>query len=138
MVTVCPEGQVLFTCERVERVSDSILYWDISVPHLAESRERFVPSPGVILSPEFKIGFTEFNITRTSESPLISQLLITNVSTEINGSSIHCSEDGNETNSAPMITINVKYKGIYHNNTALLWLLYACTNYYHTYRRYFA
>ena len=108
MVSVCPGGQVLLTCERM---SGSILFWNVSVPHLAITRERFVLSEGVLLSPEFRIGFTEFNITRTSESPLISQLLINNVTTEINGSTIYCSEDGIETN-APRIAVNVKYKGI--------------------------
>ena len=93
VVSVCPGGQVLMICERI---SGSILYWDVSAPHLAgaTTQERIVTSPGVLLSPEFKIGFTEFNITRTSESPLISQLLINNVTTEINGSTIYCSEDG--------------------------------------------
>ena len=115
MVSVCPGGQVLLTCEIV---SGSILYWDVSVPHLAgTTTQRIVPSLGVILSPEFRIGVTEFNITRTSDSPLISQLLINNVTTEINGSTIYCSEDGNE-NNAPMIAINVKYKG--KNNYVLV------------------
>ena len=50
-------------------------------------------------------------MTRKSDNLLISQLLINNVTTEINGSTIYCSEDGNETN-APMITINVIYKGM--------------------------
>jgi hypothetical protein len=92
-------------------MSGSILYWDVSVPHLATAQERIILSQGVILSSEFRIGFTEFNITRTSESPLISQLLINNVTTEINESTIYCSEDGNE-NNAPMTVINVKYKGM--------------------------
>ena len=71
MVSVCPGGQVLLTCERI---SGPILYWDVSVPHpIATTHERFVFSQGVILSPDFKIGFTEFNITRTSDSPLTSQ-----------------------------------------------------------------
>ena len=109
MVSVCPGGQVLLTCERI---SGSILYWTVSVPHpMATTRERIVTSRGVILSPEYRIGFTEFNITRTSESPLISQLLINNMTIEINGSTIYCSEDGNE-NDAPMIAINVIYKGM--------------------------
>jgi hypothetical protein len=107
MVTVCPEGQLLLTCERTS--GRSILYWDVSVPHLATNRERIVTSQG-ITSPEFKIGFTEFNTTLTSEGPLISQLLINNVTTEINGSTVYCSEDGNETG-APAIAINVKYNG---------------------------
>ena len=110
MVSVCPGGQVLLTCERI---SGSILYWDVSVPRTPgdTSQRIIVPSQGVILSPDFKIGFTEFNISRTSDNPLISQLLINNVTTETNGSTIYCSEDGNE-NEAPMTAVNVKYKGM--------------------------
>jgi hypothetical protein len=121
MVTACPGGQLSLTCERV---SGSILYWDVSVPNpMATTRERIVTSQEVLLSPEFKIGFTEFNITLTSDSPLISQLLITNVTTEINGSTIYCSEfeDGKE-NNAPMSAINVRYKG--DNNDIIEWLFH--------------
>ena len=108
-MTVRPEGQLLLTCERI---SGSVLYWDVSVPHLpSATTQRLVLSEGDLASPEFRIGFTEFNISRTSDSPLISQLLINNVTTEINGSRVYCSEDGNE-NNAPMTVINVKYKGI--------------------------
>ena len=110
MISVCPGGQVLLTCEGMS----GSLYWDVSVPHLAITRERIVTNQGVLL-PEFKIGFTEFNITLIiSPSPLISQLLINNVTTEINGSTIYCSEDGNETN-APMSVIKVMYKGVFIN-----------------------
>ena len=112
MVSVCPGGQVLLTCERI---NGSFLFWNVSIPHMAgaTSHRSIVPaSPGVILSPDFKIGFTEFNITRTSDSPLTSQLLINNVTTEIlNGSTIYCSEAGDETN-APMTAIDIKYKGM--------------------------
>ncbi|MCG8626958.1 MAG: hypothetical protein MJE68_33780, partial [Proteobacteria bacterium] len=84
-------------------MSGSVLYWDVSVPHLlsATNRRVIVPSAGVVLSPDFKISLTEFNVTRTSGSPLTSQLLINNVTTGINGSTIYCSEDGDE-NNAPM------------------------------------
>ena len=108
MVSVCPGGQILLICERM---SGSIFFWDVSVPHGA-TIQRIIVSQGVLLSPEFRIGFTEFNITRTSSSPLISQLLINNVTTEINGSTIYCSEDGDE-NGAPMVTINVINEGTY-------------------------
>ena len=113
MVSVCPGGQVLLTCERI---SGSFLYWDVSVPPpMAITRQRFVLSQGPLLSPEFRIGFTEFNISRTSGSPLTSQLLISNVTTEINGSTIYCSEDSDE-NNAPMTVINIKYKGMIMKN----------------------
>ena len=109
MVSVCPGGQVLLTCGRN---SGFTLYWNISIPHpMATTREIIVTHQGILLSPEFRIGFTEFSITLTSVRPLTSQLLINNVTAEINGSTIYCSEDGDETN-APMIIINVKYKGI--------------------------
>ena len=114
MVTVCPGGQVLLTCERIS----GSLQWDVSVPRMAGATTQtiIVPaSPGIVLSPDFKIGFTEFNVTRTSSSPLTSQLLINNVTTEINGSTIYCSEDGDE-NNAPMTVINIKYKGMIMKN----------------------
>ena len=104
MISVCPGGTVLLTCERM---SGSFLYWDVSILHMVSATtQRIVPNQGVVLSSEFRIGFTEFNVTRTSDSPLISQLLINNVTTEINGSTIYCSEDGDE-NGAPMTVINV-------------------------------
>jgi hypothetical protein len=107
MVTVCPEGQLSLICERM---SGSILNWNISVPSTT-TRRIIVSSHGVILSPDFKIGVTEYNVIRTSEIPLVSQLLINNVTTEMNGSTIHCSEDKDD-NNAPMIAFNVRYKGM--------------------------
>ena len=108
MVTVCPEGQVLLTCERM---SGSVLYWNISIPHLVTNQRIIIPNQGVLLSSDFNIGVTEFNISRTSDSPLTSQLLINNVTTEINGSTIYCSEDYNK-NNALVVAVNIKYKGI--------------------------
>jgi hypothetical protein len=93
-------------------MSGSVLFWNVSVHHLAGiTTQRIVPGQGILISPDFRIGFTVFNITCTSESPLISQLLINNVTTEINGSTIHCSEDGDE-NNAPMTVITVIHKGV--------------------------
>ena len=105
-MSVCPGGQVLLTCERISGI---ILYWDVSVPHLprATTQRLIVLNQGDLASPEFKIDFIEFNITRTSDSPLISQLLISNVTAEIN---VYCTEDGNETN-APMTIVNTIHKG---------------------------
>ena len=107
MVSVCPGGQVLFVCE----TNGSVFQWTVSSPHLDTPREIIVTSQGILLPSEFRIGFTEtFNVTLTSDSPLISQLQIGNVTTEMNGSTIYCSEDGNETN-APMTIVNAIHKG---------------------------
>ena len=103
MVSVCPGGQALLTCERT---AGSVLYWTASVPHLATTHKRVVPNQGDLLVPKFKIDFTDFYVTRTSESLLISQLLITNVTTAMNGSTIFCSEDGNENNAPNALIYN--------------------------------
>ena len=109
MVSIRSGGLILLICE-MNSVLNSFLHWTVSIPHLATTRElRIVPNQGDL--PEFKIGFTGFSIARISESPLISHLLVNNVTDEINGSTIYCSEDGNE-NGAPMTTINVINKGM--------------------------
>ena len=108
MVSVCPGGQVLLTCERI---NGSFLFWTVFIPHLAMSREVIVPGQGTISTTALQFNglhLTEFNVTRTSDSPLTSQLLINNVTTEINGSTIYCSEDGDE-NGAPAVTVNVRF-----------------------------
>ena len=91
MVSVCPGGQVLLICERM---SGSFLFWTVSIPHLAMSREVIVPRQGAISTTALQFNglhLTNFNVTRTSTSPLTSQMLINNVTTEINGSTIYCS-----------------------------------------------
>ena len=108
MVSVCPGGQVLLTCETM---SDPFLHWDVSIPRLAMSREIIVSNQGAISTTALQFNglhLTEFTVTRTSGSPLISQLLINNVTTEINGSTIYCSEDGEE-DGAPAVAVNVIY-----------------------------
>ena len=107
-VSVCLGGQVLLTCERM---SGHFLYWNVSIPRLAMSRESIVASQGDISTTDLQFNglhLTEFNVTRTSDSPLTSQLLINNVTTEINESTIYCSEDGNE-NGAPVAAVNVMF-----------------------------
>ena len=86
--------------------SSSFLYWTVSVPHQATTPERIVANQGVKVSPAFSINFARFSITRTSDDPLISELRIDNVTAGINGSTIYCSEDGNEYG-APMIAIYI-------------------------------
>ena len=111
MVSVCPGGQIQLTCKRT---SGSFLYWTVSVPRLATTRESIVADQGSLITTYLQFNglhFTAFNITRTSGNPLISQMIVNNVTTVINGSTIYCSENDNE-NGAPMVTVNVTHKGI--------------------------
>ena len=99
------------TCERI---NGSFLYWTVTVPSLATSRETVVANQGAISSTHPQINAlnsTVFNVTRTSGNPLTSKLLVNDVTTEMNESTIYCSEDGN-TNGAPMVIIHVINKGI--------------------------
>ena len=110
MVSVCPGGQALLTCEIMS--GSGFLYWTVSVPHL-DTRERIVAdvgdfSPNLLFS---GLHSTAFTITRTSINPLTSQMVVNDVTTAMNGSTIYCSEDGNE-NGAPMTTINVINEGM--------------------------
>ena len=102
-MTLCPGQQVTLNCKTN---SSSFLYWTVAVPHQVITPERIVPNRGAIALPEFTINFARFSITRTSASPLTSQLLINNVTAGINGSTIYCSENENK-NGASMVTINI-------------------------------
>ena len=112
MVSVCPGGQVLLTCERM---SGSFLYWDVSIPRLAMIGESVITSTGVVSTTALQFSglhLTTFTITRTSSSPLISQMMVNDVTTAINGSTIYCSENGDENESGvPMVTITIINEG---------------------------
>ena len=110
MVSVCPGGQVLLT---YERISGSFLHWNISIPHVITC-ENIVPNQGTFRPVDIWLtGFhsATFTITHTSINPLISQMMVSNVITEINGSTIHCSEDDNE-NGAPMVILIITNEGV--------------------------
>ena len=110
LVSVCPGGQVLLTCERM---SGFFLFWTVSVPRLT-TRDTIVADQGAISTTDLQFNGlhpTAFTVIRTSGNPLISQMMVNNVTAEMNGSTIYCSEDRN-TNGAPAVTINVISKGI--------------------------
>ena len=108
-VSACPGGQILLTCERT---SGSFIYWTVSVPHL-DTRKPIVPNQGAFTTDLQLTGlhYATFTIIRTSMNPLTSQMMVNNVTTEINASVIYCSEDRNE-NGAPMVTITVTNEGV--------------------------
>ena len=83
------------------------LYWTVSVPHLAMTHKTIVASQGAISTTDLRFNrlhSSAFTVTRTSSSPLTSQMMVNNVTTAMNGSTIYCSEDGNE-NGAPAVTV---------------------------------
>ena len=110
VVSVCPGGQALLTCERT---SGSFIHWTVTVPNLA-TRETIIADQGAFSTTGLRFDgllSTAFTVTRISENPLTSQMMVTDVTNAMNGSTIYCSQDGNE-NGAPMVTINVTNQGI--------------------------
>ena len=110
LVSVCPGGQVHLICERT---SGSFLHWNVSVPHMT-TRENIVANQGAFGPTDLQLTglhYTTFTITRRSVNPLTSQMIVNNVTTKVNRSTIYCSEDVNE-NGAPMVTIAVTNEGI--------------------------
>ena len=110
VVSVCPGGQVLLTCEIT---SGFFLYWTVSVPNLGTPGRRIVADQGDFnpTIPFNGLHSTAFTVARTSANPLTSQMMVNDVNTAMYGSTIYCSEDGNE-NGAPMTVINIINKGI--------------------------
>ena len=84
----------------------------LHVPHLG-TRKPIVPIQGTFTTDLQLTGlhYATFTITRTFIHPLTSQMMVNNVTTVINGSTIYCSEDRNE-NGTPMVTITVTNEGI--------------------------
>ena len=113
IISVCPGGQVLLTCEITS--GSGFLHWTVSVPNLGTTGTVVADQGG--LSPNILfdgLHSTAFTITRTSTNPLTSQMMVNiNVitSTAMNGSTIYCSENHN-VNGVPITTINVINKGI--------------------------
>ena len=115
-MSVCPGEQVLLTCESVSAGSVSFLFWTVSVPRLAMTRDTVIADQGVISTTDLQFNglrSSAFTVTRTSGNPLIIQMVI-DVTTEMNGSTIYCSENAinGNANGTPMVTINVTNKGI--------------------------
>ena len=93
------------------------LFWTVSVPRLAMTRNIVVADQGIISITDLQFNglhSSAFTVTRTSGNPLTSQMMVNDVSTEMNGSTIYCSENmiNGNANGTPMVTINVTNKGI--------------------------
>ena len=93
MVSVCPNGQLNLTCTTTS--DESILMWNITFPHRPGHERRAVFSIGSAESASpLTVNQTRFQFLRTSVSPLISTMVIDNMSTILNGTRVECSYGG--------------------------------------------
>ena len=90
-VSVCPGGQLVLKCDTNSSVI--LLEWSVTFnsPNLQHTEMRSVDSLGSAESQApFIINHTEFQFLRTSVSPLISTMIISNVSMSLNGTRVDC------------------------------------------------
>ena len=115
-VSVCPGGLLTLTCDTNSSVL--LLVWSVifNSPYLQHTEVRSIDSIGSAESQApFIINHTEFRFLRTSVSPLISTMIINNVSIILNRTRVDCTYDGMM--STTFINV-IKYgKKHYYNNS---------------------
>ena len=90
-VSVCSGGQLNLTC--IATPGEALLQWSLMVPDRLGSETWFISSSGSAESTVsiFIVGQTVFRFLRISISPLISVIVINNVTSQLNGTIVNCS-----------------------------------------------
>ena len=94
-VPVCSGGQINLTCQATP--NETLLQWSLSLPDRSHPEIRYISSRGNAQSvTPLTVGRTVFQFFRTSTSPLdlTSEIVISNVSVELNGTRVACSSGG--------------------------------------------
>ena len=95
VVSVCPGGQLNLTCNTMSDQTHTALIWNMTFPHRPGYEQRLILAGGSADSASpFTVGQTEFQFLRTSVSPLMSTMVIDNVSSILNGTRVSCSYGG--------------------------------------------
>ena len=92
-VSVCPEGQITFVCT----TNGTVHEWSVSVTSYDYSRSKLVTIDSPFMNEPFPWGTTDLAayVTKTSISdslPLISTLSLINVTTDLNGTVVECTD----------------------------------------------
>ena len=89
--SVCSGDQLTLTCH----TNVTLLEWILTIPDRPAPDIRFLSSSGNTVSvTPLIVSQTVFQFIRTSVSPLISTMVINNVSTSLNGTRVECSYGG--------------------------------------------
>jgi hypothetical protein len=98
---VCPGEQLTLECESSRTLQgDVILEWGVYVPYRNMIYSKLFSNDGVRDPKEFEIeSMITLSFNRTSDPgslPLVSQMLINNVSVNLNETRINCTESSND------------------------------------------
>ena len=117
-LSVCPGGQINLTCQATP--NGTLLQWNLTILGRSQPELRFISSDGNTASVSPLIaGQTVFQFFRTSTSPLISVMIIDNVSTSLNGTRVECSYGGGVMETT---VINVIRNGTYLSSITLCYI----------------
>ena len=98
-VSVCSRGQINLTCQATP--NETLLQWSLTLPGRSQPEIRYISSLGNVQSvTPLTVGQTVFQFFRTSTSPLTSDIVVNNVSVELNGTRMDCSYGGSLTSEA--------------------------------------
>ena len=90
---MCPGGQINLTCQAAP--NETLLQWSLHLPGRSQPELRYLSSRGMVDSvTPLTVGQTEFQFFRTSTMLLISKIIISNVSIELNGTRVDCFSGG--------------------------------------------
>ena len=89
---MCPGDQLNLTCLAAPNCNGMLPQWSIIIPGRSAPKLRFISSNGNTVSvTPLNVGQTMFQFLRTSTLPLISLMVIDNVSSDVNGTRVECS-----------------------------------------------
>ena len=92
-VSACHGDQLTLTCHTTPNMT--LLQWTLTIPDRPAPDIRFLSSSGSTQNVlPLIVGQTVFQFLRISISPLISTMVINNVSTNVNGTRVECSYSG--------------------------------------------
>ena len=95
LVSVCSGDQLNLTCHSAPNAT--LLQWSLTIPGRSPPELRFISSTGNTDSvTPLTVGQTVFQFLRisTSPEPLVSTMIIDNMSTSLNGTRVECSYGG--------------------------------------------
>ena len=90
--SVCSGDQLTLTCHTMPNVT--LLGWTLTIPDHPAPDIRFLSVGSTVSIMPLIVRQTVFQFLRTSVSPLISTMVMNNVSTSLNGTRVECSYGG--------------------------------------------
>ena len=93
LASVCSGDQLNLTC--IPAPNETLLQWSLTIPGRPATELRFISSTGDTDSVQaLTVGQTLFQFLRISTSPLVSTMIIDNVSASLNETRVECSYGG--------------------------------------------